>query len=135
MINVEQDLRANKLCSINIVENSISGYTLSFNNGNGRVGIIMSTKNLCQLKNLLGVSDDDRQDSLPHVVLKSELLQIPQTGFLRLDEVLKFIPVGKSTWWKWVKDGIAPKSIKLSERITAWKAEDIKLFIDQKYPS
>jgi len=135
MIKIEQDLRSNKLCSINIVENSISGYTLSFNNGVGSVEIIMSAKNLCHLRNLLGVSDDDRQDSLPHGALKDELLQIPQTGFLRLDEVLKFIPVGKSTWWKWVKDGIAPKSIKLSERITAWKAEDIKLFIDQKYPS
>ena len=90
---------------------------------------------LCQLKSLLGVSDDDRQDRLPHDMLNDELLQIPQTGFLRLDEVLKFIPVGKSTWWKWVKDGIAPKSIKLSSRITVWKAEEIKFFIDQKYPS
>jgi len=44
MIKIEQDLRANKLCSINIVESSISGYTLSFNNGYGNVAIIMSAK-------------------------------------------------------------------------------------------
>lgn len=54
---------------------------------------------------------------------------IPQTGFIRLPAVLAVIPVSKSTWWAGVKTGRFPKSIKLGERITAWRAEDILALI------
>lgn len=54
---------------------------------------------------------------------------LPQTGFLRLPAVLAVIPVSKSTWWAGVKSGRFPKSVKLGERITAWKAEDINTLI------
>ena len=50
----------------------------------------------------------------------------PETGFVRLREVLTVIPVGKSCWWEGVKSGRYPKPIKLSARCTAWKAEDIR---------
>lgn len=53
----------------------------------------------------------------------------PQTGFLRLPQVLQQIPVSKSTWWQWVKDGKAPKPVKLSPQITCWKSEDIQSLI------
>lgn len=54
---------------------------------------------------------------------------IPETGFIRLPEILKVIPVSKSTWWAGVKSGRYPKAVKLGERITAWRAEDIKNLI------
>jgi prophage regulatory protein len=54
---------------------------------------------------------------------------LPATGFLRLPEVLQLIPVSKSTWWAGVKTGRFPKPVKLGERITAWRAEDIQAFI------
>lgn len=54
-----------------------------------------------------------------------------KTGFLRLPEILKLIPVGKSTWWSGVKSGRFPKSIKLGSRTTAWRAEDIHHLIAQ----
>lgn len=47
---------------------------------------------------------------------------------LRLKDVLKIIPVGKSTIWSWVKNGKFPKPFKISERTTVWKIEDIKSF-------
>jgi predicted DNA-binding transcriptional regulator AlpA len=47
-------------------------------------------------------------------------------GYLRLPEVLKLIPVGKSTWWKKVKKGIYPKGRKLGPNTTAWLVEDIE---------
>lgn len=47
-------------------------------------------------------------------------------GFLRLNQILKLIPVGKTTWWNGVKSGRFPKPVKLGERITAWRAEDIR---------
>lgn len=54
---------------------------------------------------------------------------LPETGFLRLSEVLKYIPLGKTTWWNGVKSGKYPKSVKLGRRITAWRVEDIRELI------
>lgn len=54
---------------------------------------------------------------------------LPSTGFLRLDDVLRVIPVSKSHWWAGVKDGRYPAAIKLGERITVWKAEEVHAFI------
>ena len=56
---------------------------------------------------------------------------IPQTGFLRLPQILELIPIGKSTWWAGVKSGKYPKPIKLGANTTAWKAEDIHLLIEK----
>lgn len=44
---------------------------------------------------------------------------------LRLKQVLEIIPVGKSTWWKGVKEGRYPQPVKLGPRTTAWVAADI----------
>lgn len=57
--------------------------------------------------------------------------QLPETGFLRLPAVLRFIPVGKSTWWAGVKTGRFPKPVKLGAKITAWRAEDIRALIEK----
>ena len=50
---------------------------------------------------------------------------LPNTGYLRLPQVLRFFPVGKSTWWDGVKNGRFPEPVKLGPRTTAWRAEDI----------
>ena len=55
---------------------------------------------------------------------------LPETGYIRLREVLRLIPVGKTTWWEGVKSGRFPKAIKLGPRTTAWRAEDIRVLID-----
>lgn len=57
-------------------------------------------------------------------------LNLSEIGFLRLSEVLKLIPVGKTTWWNGVKSGRFPKSVNLGGRITAWRIEDIKKLIE-----
>ena len=56
---------------------------------------------------------------------------IPETGFLRLPQVLSVIPLGKTSWWEGVKSGRFPKPIKLSARCTAWRAEDIRQLIEK----
>jgi len=56
---------------------------------------------------------------------------LPETGFLRLPAILKIFPIGKSSWWLGVKDGRFPKPVKLGERTTAWKAEDIRSLIEK----
>ena len=57
---------------------------------------------------------------------------LPETGFVRLPEVLKVFPVSKSTWWAGVKDGRYPKPVKLGPKITAWRVGDIKELIASK---
>jgi prophage regulatory protein len=56
---------------------------------------------------------------------------IPETGFVRLPQVLMVIPIGRTSWWAGVKSGRFPKPVKLSERCTAWKAEDIRNLIKE----
>jgi predicted DNA-binding transcriptional regulator AlpA len=55
---------------------------------------------------------------------------LPDTGYLRLPDVLRRYPVSKSTWWAGVRQGRFPKPVKLSERCTAWRAEDIRALIE-----
>jgi prophage regulatory protein len=60
-----------------------------------------------------------------------DMHDIPETGFLRLPQVLSVIPLGKTCWWEGVKSGRFPKPVKLSQRCTAWRAEDIRELIKQ----
>ncbi len=56
---------------------------------------------------------------------------LPATGYVRQSQIIPgLIPVSSSTWWRWVTSGKAPKPVKLSERVTAWRAEDLRAFID-----
>ncbi len=55
---------------------------------------------------------------------------MPETGFLRISDVLRFIPVSKSSWWAGVAAGKYPKSIKLGSKTTVWRVEDIRALIE-----
>jgi predicted DNA-binding transcriptional regulator AlpA len=58
-------------------------------------------------------------------------LDLPETGFLRLPQVLKLFPVCKSTWWAGVRDGMYPKPVKLGKRCTAWRVNDVRELIER----
>jgi prophage regulatory protein len=67
--------------------------------------------------------------------------ELPITGYLRLWQIVgrpaakksaaipAIFPVCRSTWWAGVKSGKYPQPVKLSERITAWRVEDIRSLI------
>jgi len=63
--------------------------------------------------------------------------QLPETGFLRVNQIVKIpgkttpplIPVSRSSWLAGVKSGKYPKPVKLGERTTAYKVEDIRALI------
>ena len=61
----------------------------------------------------------------------ADSINIPETGFVRLSQILEVIPVGKSTWWLGVKSGRFPKAFHFGPRITVWRAEDIRALIEQ----
>ncbi|MCX7035808.1 MAG: transcriptional regulator [Proteobacteria bacterium] len=56
-------------------------------------------------------------------------------GFLRLPQIIgdadahppipALIPICKTTWWAGVKSGRYPRPVKLSPRVTVWKAKDV----------
>lgn len=59
-----------------------------------------------------------------------QVTPIPLTGFVRLPVILKIFPVSKTTWWAGVKTGRFPAGVKLSEKCTAWRVEDIRNLIE-----
>ncbi|MGF6095731.1 helix-turn-helix transcriptional regulator [Pseudomonas sp. 18175] len=54
---------------------------------------------------------------------------VPLCGFLRQVQVLALIPVSKSTLWRRVQAGSFPAPLKLSERVTVWRAEDVQAWM------
>lgn len=66
-------------------------------------------------------------------------MTIPETGYMRLRHIIgdpkasppipPVIPVSRTTFWNWVKDGKLPQPVKLGPGITAWRVEDIRAYI------
>jgi len=54
---------------------------------------------------------------------------LPETGFVRLPQILEIFPVSSSAWWAGVKSGRFPPAFKLASNTTAWRAEDIRTLI------
>ena len=64
---------------------------------------------------------------------------LPETGFVRLRNIIgdrkakppipAIIPVSKSSWYAGVKSGRYPSGLKIGPRITVWRVEDIRAFI------
>lgn len=57
-------------------------------------------------------------------------MALPETGYMRLKQILTVFPVSKTTWWEGVKSGRYPKPVKLSAKVTGWRVEDIKKLMD-----
>jgi predicted DNA-binding transcriptional regulator AlpA len=59
-----------------------------------------------------------------------ELQNLPETGLLRVNQILRFIPISRSAWWAGVKNRRYPQPFKLSERTTVWRVQDIVALIN-----
>ena len=64
------------------------------------------------------------------LTVKNQRPLLPETGFLRLSQVLVLIPISRSAWWEGIRQGRFPRGIKLGSRTTVWRAEDIRRLID-----
>jgi hypothetical protein len=67
-----------------------------------------------------------------------QLHQLPETGFLRLNQILgdpkagipPIVPLKKTAWWQGVKDGRFPAPVRFpGGRAVFWKVEDIRALI------
>lgn len=57
---------------------------------------------------------------------------LPVTGFLRQPQVLAFVPISKSTLWRRIQARSFPAPVKLSARVTVWRAEEIRRWITEQ---
>lgn len=61
-----------------------------------------------------------------------EAQTLPQHGLVRFNELIRFIPLGRTTLYKWIKQGKFPAPVKLSPTVAAWRCEDIHAWLKQQ---
>jgi len=61
----------------------------------------------------------------------TEQTTLPDTGYISIKTVRRFIEVSKSDWWSGVKSGEYPKAYKIGRGKTRWRAEDIRALIEK----
>lgn len=72
--------------------------------------------------------------------MQTQVITLPQTGYIRQSILVGdnktgmpgVLPFSASTLWRRVRAGTFPAPIKLSERVTAWKAEAIRQWLDEQ---
>ena len=66
---------------------------------------------------------------------------LPSTGYVRQAQLIANrahpgpsapLPFSHATLWRLVKSGNFPKPVKLSERVTAWRVEDVREWMQAK---
>lgn len=46
-------------------------------------------------------------------------------GYIRLAEILTLLPIGKTTFYRWIKMGIVPPPVIIGHRISMWRRQEI----------
>lgn len=60
--------------------------------------------------------------------------ELPTTGYVRQAQLIPtIVPFSSATLWRKVKVGDFPHPVKLSERITAWRVEDIRTWMETRH--
>lgn len=60
---------------------------------------------------------------------------LPETGYVRQSQLIpSIVPFSSATLWRKVKSGEFPPPCKLSERVTAWRVEDIRAWMVARNP-
>lgn len=59
--------------------------------------------------------------------------RLPETGYVRQSQLIpSIIPFSSATLWRKVKTRDFPAPVKLSERVTAWKVEDVRAWMQER---
>lgn len=53
-----------------------------------------------------------------------------ENRLLGLEDVLEIIPVSKATWYRLIREGLAPKPVKVSLRRSVWHESKIREFVN-----
>lgn len=57
-------------------------------------------------------------------------LELPKEGFIRVGTLAKVLGIAVVTTWRWAAAGKLPQPIKLSERCTVWRVEEIRAWMN-----
>ena len=60
----------------------------------------------------------------------NQQVTLPAEGFIRVNQLSQILGVAIVTCWRWSAQGRLPAPLKLSDRVTVWRAEDIRTFIN-----
>lgn len=52
-------------------------------------------------------------------------------GFLRIRDVLRLIPVSRSTWYAGIEAGRFPRQVRILGNVVAWRVSDIQALIER----
>lgn len=59
--------------------------------------------------------------------------ELPATGYVRQSQLIPtIIPFSSATLWRKVKAGQFPRPVKLSERVTAWRVDDVRAWMKSR---
>ena len=59
--------------------------------------------------------------------------ELPTTGYVRQAQLIPgVLPFSSPTLWRMVKAGSFPTPVKLSQRVTAWRVEDIRTWMQSR---
>lgn len=63
--------------------------------------------------------------------MATRITELPATGFVRARQLVNGpLPFSEATLWRKVKAKTFPAPLKLSERITAWRVEDVRAWME-----
>ena len=67
------------------------------------------------------------------VTMKRNAIELPATAFVRQTQLIPCVlPFSAATLWRKVKNGSFPAPVKLSDRVTAWKTDEVREWLDSK---
>lgn len=60
----------------------------------------------------------------------SPFSELPAYGYIRQSRLIpNVVPISPATLWRKVAAGTFPRPVKLSERVTAWRIEDVRAWL------
>ena len=61
------------------------------------------------------------------------IIDLPAVGYVRQSQLIPtIVPFSSATLWRRVNSGGFPRPVKLSERVTAWRVEDIRAWMNDR---
>ena len=66
--------------------------------------------------------------------------ELPTTGFVRESHLVEnprkgtpgILGVSRSTFWDWRRRGLFPQGVLLSEKVRAWRVEEVRAWIESR---
>jgi len=63
----------------------------------------------------------------------SDNLYIPQRmdPFMKVSEILKIFKISRTAWYVWIREGFAPRGIRVTHRNTIWRESDVQELVQR----